>query len=224
MNGNNQFCLTMSTPPSKSQSGESKPLLDSATATSAAVTGAGILNASAQHIRDARADGPLTFRVLGFLGGIAMVISNALAITERFFGFNWGRCIIAIYGVFFGLVIFLMDAPLPVMCSARLQNSIRYYFKFLEFTLGRGVFFFFVGSLQITNFNMLDWAVGGYMMFVGFVAVGGESTTRARKNISCRVMLLTPNLSSFLSFPSQWVLRHLDRCGYCVFLSKTSNN
>lgn len=55
--------------------------------------------------------------------------------------------------------------------SGNVSASIRYYCKFLEFTWGRGVFFFFVGSLQVTNFNMLDWAVGGYMMFVGITAI-----------------------------------------------------
>lgn len=66
--------------------------------------------------------------------------------------------------------------------SGNVNASIRFYCKFLEYTWGRGVFFFFVGSLQFTNFNMLDWAVGGYMMFVGVTAIiAGIATARDLK-------------------------------------------
>jgi len=135
---------------------ENKPLLDASVVGAAAVSGAGIVNATSSKIKKARADGPLTFRMLGFLGGIAMIISNGIAILERFFSFHFANCLIAIYGVCFGILIVLMDAPIPL--GRKIQEGIRYYFKFLEFTLGRGVFFFFVGTLQIANWNMLDWA------------------------------------------------------------------
>lgn len=39
---------------------------------------------SAEAVMKASADGPLTFRMLGFLGGIAMVVSNGIAILERY--------------------------------------------------------------------------------------------------------------------------------------------
>jgi hypothetical protein len=60
-----------------------------------------------------------------------------------------------------------------------MQTGIRYYAKFLEFTWGRGALYFFVGSLQISNFNILDWVVGGWMIFVGVTAICvGISTSR----------------------------------------------
>jgi hypothetical protein len=55
--------------------------------------------------------------------------------------------------------------------SGRFNGGVRYYAKFLEYTSGRGFFFFFCGSLQATNVNMLDWAVGGFMIFVGVTAM-----------------------------------------------------
>jgi hypothetical protein len=70
------------------------------------------------------------------------------------------------------LAVTLLEMPSVYCCkSGNVNASIRRYCKFLEYTWGRGVFFFFVGSLQCTNFNMLDWAVGGYMMFVGVTAI-----------------------------------------------------
>jgi COPI associated protein/EF-hand domain pair len=155
----------------------STPLISSQTATAAATTGAGLVNAASAKIQEARAEGPLTFRMLGFIGGLAMIVSNGLAILERFFSFNFAGALIAIYGVFFGVIITLIEGPLPF--KGRLQGGIRFYAKFLDFTWGRGALYFFVGSLQFSNWNMLDWAVGGFMMFVGFTAIGvGIATSR----------------------------------------------
>lgn len=69
-------------------------------------------------------------------------------------------------------VVVVLEIP-SIWClkSGRFNGGVRYYAKFLEYTSGRGLFFFFCGSLQVTNFNMLDWAVGGFMMFVGVTAM-----------------------------------------------------
>jgi hypothetical protein len=55
--------------------------------------------------------------------------------------------------------------------GGRMHAGVRWYAKFLEFTWGRGVLYFYVGSLQATNYNILDWAVGGFMMFAGVTAI-----------------------------------------------------
>jgi hypothetical protein len=150
---------------------EKSNLLLSPEATAAATTaGAGFVNATAEKIQKARADGPLTFRMLGFIGGLAMIVSNGIAVLERFFSFNFTGAMIAVYGIMFGVIITMLEAPGP--CSRRLQGGIRFYAKFLEFTWGRGALYFFVGSLQVSNWNMLDWAVGGFMMFTGVTAIG----------------------------------------------------
>jgi hypothetical protein len=149
---------------------EVEPLLNPQIAAAAAVSGAGFINSSTEKIKKARAEGPLTFRTLGFLGGLAMIISNGLAILDRFFSFNFAGAMIAFYGVLFGVIITMLEAPGP--CSQRLQGGIRFYAKFLDFTWGRGALYFFVGTLQVSNWNMLDWAVGGFMIFVGVTAIG----------------------------------------------------
>ena len=148
----------------------STPLISSQAATAAATSGVSFLNAASAKINQARAEGPLTFRMLGFIGGLAMIVSNGLAILERFFSFNFAGALIAIYGVFFGVIIVMLEGPVP--CKERMQGGIRFYAKFLEFTWGRGALYFFVGTLQVSNVNMLDWVVGGFMIFVGVTAIG----------------------------------------------------
>ena len=126
---------------------EADALLNPTVAAAAAVSGATFVNESADKIKKARADGPLTFRMLGFLGGLAMIVSNSISFLDRFFSFNYSGFIIGVYGVFFGIIITLLEAPGP--CSRRLNSGIRYYAKFLEFTWGRGAMFFFVGYVPI---------------------------------------------------------------------------
>eukprot|EP00934_Nitzschia_sp_Nitz4_P003910 Nitzschia sp. Nitz4//scaffold32_size149145//59066//59968//NITZ4_002877-RA/size149145-augustus-gene-0.36-mRNA-1//1//CDS//3329548063//3900//frame0 len=151
---------------------ENTPLVTSDQAGAVASGAATIINQSAAKIKKARVDGPLTFRTLGFIGGLAMIVSNGLGILDRFFSFNITGSLTAFYGVIFGVLIVLLEMP-SIWClkSGKFNGGVRYYAKFLEFTAGRGAFFFFCGSLQATNFNMLDWAVGGFMMFVGVTAI-----------------------------------------------------
>jgi hypothetical protein len=159
---------------------ESSSLIDSTTAAAATVAGVGMVNASTEQFKKALAEGPITFRVMAFIGGLAMIVSNGIAILNRIFSFQFAGAMIAMYGVIFGVVISVLEGPMS--SSKRIQASIRYYAKFLKFTWGRGALYIFVASLQISNFNILDWAVGGWMMFVGITAMYvGISTSRQLK-------------------------------------------
>lgn len=83
---------------------ENAPLVTSEQAGMVASGAASLINQSATKIKKAKMDGPLTFRTLGFIGGLAMVVSNGLGIVDRFFSFNFTGSLIAIYGVFFGIL------------------------------------------------------------------------------------------------------------------------
>ena len=83
---------------------EKSPLVTDAQASMVASGTASLINASADKIKNAKKDGPLTFRTLGFIGGLAMIVSNGLGIIDRFFSFNFTGSMIAIYGVVFGVL------------------------------------------------------------------------------------------------------------------------
>jgi hypothetical protein len=83
---------------------EGTPLLDANTAASAAMVGASAINQAAEKYKKAKFDGPLTFRMLGFLGGWAMIVSNGLGIVDRFFSFNFTGSLIAFWEVLFGVL------------------------------------------------------------------------------------------------------------------------
>jgi hypothetical protein len=103
---------------------ETRALLDAGVVSTAATGGANFFNHAAQTIQQAQTEGPLTFRILGFLGGLAMIVSNGLAILERFFSFSFARSLMAVYGVIFGVIIVFMDAPFPIICSQKIQTGI----------------------------------------------------------------------------------------------------
>jgi hypothetical protein len=83
---------------------EGTPLIDAKTASSAAMAASGVFNQAAEKYKKAKVDGPLTFRMLGFLGGWAMIISNGLGIVDRFFSFNFPGALIAFWEVLFGVL------------------------------------------------------------------------------------------------------------------------
>ena len=194
---------------------EGTPLVSQAQVGAVAGGATMLINQSAAKIKKAQLEGPLTFRTLGFIGGLAMIVSNGLGIVDRFFSFNFTGSLLAVYGVLFGVlsklsgfhqavpvrgrpqgtfvltptqthhpilffVVVMLEMP-TIWClkTGRFNGGVRYYAKFLEYTSGRGFFFFFSGSLQATNVNMLDWAVGGFMIFVGITAmIAGFMATR----------------------------------------------
>jgi hypothetical protein len=54
--------------------------------------------------------------------------------------------------------------------------------QFFGFFWGRGASYLFVGSLQVTNFIMMDCTLGGFMMFVGVTTItAGIATSRDLK-------------------------------------------
>lgn len=147
-----------------------------ATANRLAQTGANVVHETTDKIKRLNAEGPYSFRVLGLIGGLAMIITNGIAVLPRFLTLNLTGGIIALYCVIFGIVIVLLEADTITgggrcpMDGRRLQQCVRFYAKFLEKIWGRGLLYFFVGTLQISNWNLIDWIVGGFMMFVGAIA------------------------------------------------------
>ena len=83
---------------------EGTPLVSQAQAGAVAGGAAMLINQSAAKIKKAKLEGPLTFRTLGFIGGLAMIVSNGLGIVDRFFSFNFTGSLLAVYGVLFGVL------------------------------------------------------------------------------------------------------------------------
>jgi hypothetical protein len=97
---------------------KSNLLLNPEATAAVASAGAGFTNDAFDKIKKARAEGPFDFRVLGFIGGLAMIASNSIAVLDRFFSFNFTGAMIAVYGIIFGCIIAALDAPVSVWTDA----------------------------------------------------------------------------------------------------------
>ena len=118
---------------------------------------------------------PGSFRVLGLVGGLAVILSNLLFLPGRLLTLHWTNATISFYCILFGTIIVVLELDLELY--RQLKEGIRFYAKFLEYTWGRGLLFLFVGTLQAANGNVVDWCVGAFMALVGTVAcVAGVKT------------------------------------------------
>lgn len=160
---------------------------------STATTHQGIINETVQKIQRLNESAPYSFRVLGLVGGIAMLVSNSLAIFGRILTLNFTAAIISVYCAIFGTIIILLEADTITEAGTwpdgrRLQEGIRFYCKFLEYSWGRGLLYFFVGTLQSANWNLIDWIVGRFMMFVGISAcASGIKTAQDLRRLRVKI-------------------------------------
>lgn len=110
-----------------------------------------------------------------------MIASNIVNISTRAVSLDVAGCVIAVYCIIFGFIIVFLEGP-NFICS-KMKNGIHFYAKFLEYVWGRGLLYFFCGVLQIANWSIVDWIVGGYMIFVGVtsITVGFAAASRLRE-------------------------------------------
>jgi len=126
---------------------------------------------------------PYSFRVLGLIGGVAMITSNAVLLPGRLLTLYWTDAILSLYSLLFGVIVVILEleAPQPPSPTAEayssLQQGIRTYAKFLEFTWGKGALYIFVGSLQAAKSNLVDVIVGSFLMIVGMITVAAGIKT-----------------------------------------------
>lgn len=159
-----------------------------------------------RRIRTVITSGPLSYRVLALIGGIAMIVVNSFQIGRHAVTLNINGVLIASYCIFFGVIVVILEGRFACPRQARL--AVRYYAKFTEYTWGRGVFYLFLGSLQLTNWDLFSWITGGYMMFVGvFAILAGIFAHRKLKQ-------LRQTVDSERELKAQWEEADMNNNGY----------
>eukprot|EP00586_Coscinodiscus_wailesii_P020207 CAMPEP_0172495758 /NCGR_PEP_ID=MMETSP1066-20121228/76000_1 /TAXON_ID=671091 /ORGANISM="Coscinodiscus wailesii, Strain CCMP2513" /LENGTH=261 /DNA_ID=CAMNT_0013267643 /DNA_START=94 /DNA_END=879 /DNA_ORIENTATION=- len=132
----------------------------------------------AEMLKQMATEGSISIRVLAFLGGVAMVVTSFLCLFGRFLTLKFVSLLICIYTLLFGILICALEGKsfaVPRSISAR----IRKYALFLDFVWGRGGLYFFAGSLQFSQLNLIDMAVGAFMCCVGVTyIIVGKSTAK----------------------------------------------
>jgi len=145
---------------------------------------ASFVNEQVGKVRQLATEGPLSFRVLAFLGGLAMVITSVLDWIADIFRLSAFRALISVYTFMFGTVILILEGKMFVPETCKYQKKMFGLAKFLRYVWGRGLFYFFSGSLQFSQMTFLNMVSGGFMCFVGIVSiVTGWSTASKLKQM-----------------------------------------
>lgn len=112
-------------------------------------------------------EGPLSFRILAFFGGIGMVFAS---LVHPIIHFSVPALVIAIYTFWFGVLICVVEGRVFDVPKSW-QRTVKFYFRVLDFVWGRGVIWAFAGSLMLSQPSPINNACGFYMIFVGLVAI-----------------------------------------------------
>ena len=85
----------------------------------------------------------------------------------------------SLYTFSFGIIICILEGRMFVPETHKYQQKFITYAKLLKYVWGRGLFYFFAGTLQFSQMRILDMASGSFMIFVGIISlVVGNRTSK----------------------------------------------
>ena len=131
------------------------------------------LKRQASKLYELSKNGPLSFRIMAFLGGLGMVAAALYDFICNILVFSGAGILISIYTLVFGAGICALEGRV-FSFPASWQRVIKFYFRILDYTWGRGILYAFVGSLQMSQPNKVNLLVGTYMIVVGLVALSSS--------------------------------------------------
>lgn len=128
-------------------------------------------------------EGPLSFRVLGFLGGLFMMFTSAWSIITRVIVLSPITALISAYTFLFGFFIVILEGKVFIPPLAHFQRRLFFYAHFLSFVSGRGLLYFFAGSLQLSQWHFWEIISGGFMCAIGILSLltGRASYTKMQQ-------------------------------------------
>lgn len=126
-------------------------------------------------ISSARKDaeqGPFLLQALAFVGGISMVFTSILDFQVEASagdGLSITLAIMSMYTWLFGTFIVGIEGRVLLIDIYSLHKMISNYMKLFRFVWGRGLFYFFAGSLQYCQQAPLGSYCGIFMMIIGLI-------------------------------------------------------
>jgi len=107
-------------------------------------------------------------RAGSFLGGVSIVVVALLSVLNVFrMAYDSVSYLVNLYQLFFGLVTIFLEGKREWPGVARVQNIIYKEAHFLSVVNGRALFYLFLGSLFISQMQILQIIVGAYMAALG---------------------------------------------------------
>jgi hypothetical protein len=110
--------------------------------------------------------GNVPLRYASILGGVAMIASGWVCFIADVATISFVSALIDFYIFLFGCIVLLLEFHLGTGKKSWLPN-IAAQAKFLTYVSGRGLFYFFVGSLSLSQWKVWSVVTGVYMMLLG---------------------------------------------------------
>jgi len=112
---------------------------------------------------------PVAFQTLAYVGGFAMAITGLADLILAFQPFSFPGILVSTYSIVFGVIIAGLEGA-KLDFPQNFETTVRFHFRVLDRTFGRGLMYAFAGSLLFVQPSVLNVVVGLYMVFVGFIA------------------------------------------------------
>mmetsp|Transcript_8761 Transcript_8761/g.9664 ORF Transcript_8761/g.9664 Transcript_8761/m.9664 type:complete len:159 (-) Transcript_8761:70-546(-) len=128
--------------------------------------------------------GSCSLKFLAFLGATAMIAASSVGFLYDFLNWHWFSGLFQMYTILLGFLMIILEYGRELRYFMKKEKELYKYAMFLQFTYGRGILYFFAGTLQISLVNTIDDIIGGFVCFVGVVhmIVGfGESRKKGTR-------------------------------------------
>lgn len=125
-------------------------------------------------VSDKLVKGKYNLSVLGLLGGVLMILVNLKDVIQHVATLRLNKAVLDAYLITFGYLIAIVNSAetkANMNIAPKTRQTMLYYAKFLCATWGRGMLYFFVGTLAFSQLD-LNGVIGGcYMMLLGIICI-----------------------------------------------------
>lgn len=125
-------------------------------------------------------EGNFGLRILVLLGAVAMIITSIIGIVSDSYRIDTIAVLIDIYTLLLAVMMVVLEYGNQLSFFAAYESSLYKNALFLKFVWGRGFFYFFAGSLEVSRRHIMNLIVGGYVCILGlaFVIVGRSAANK----------------------------------------------
>lgn len=136
-------------------------------------------------------DGNFTLQLVCFAGACGTAFIGLSALRDLLSGNGYGVFVIDVYLFCFGVMAMVMEGANMMKgvkllgvdigrLATKLHISIHHNARFLAFVWGRGLLYFFLGTLLMNSWSGLSFWLGLYNVVTGLVCCAMAITTRAK--------------------------------------------
>lgn len=125
-------------------------------------------------------EGNFGLRILVLLGALAMIITSIAGIVSDAYLIDAIAVIIDVYAFILAVTMIILEYGNQLSFFAAVEGSLYKNARFLKFVWGRGLFYFFAGTLELSRRHFMNIFVGTYVSVLGlaFIIVGRSAANK----------------------------------------------